>query len=406
MSTAAGTSSIDRRLVISALGFAQILGWGTSFYFPAVFSGPIIAETGWSLSHVVSGTSVGLLIGGLISPAVGKLISRHGGRPLLLTSSLLFAAGLVGIGLSSSLTMYLLCWAVVGLGMGCGLYDATFATLGRMYGEGARGPITNLTLFGGFSSTVCWPLSALLIDLAGWRDACLIYAAIHVLVSLPLQALVVRGEHRLAAPPAVPADEPAPAQPMMKQATALFVLLALVMSFAAGIGAILIINLLIFLQARGLDFATAVAIGALFGPSQVAARLIERLFGSSYHPIWTLIAACLLMAVGLVALYAGVPALIFAIVVFGCGFGISWVARGTVPLALFGPIRYPVMIGRLALPSLVVQALAPAIGAWLIDRIGANSTIGLLTGFALTNVVLVGLLWAVSRHTMDSYNRC
>ncbi|MGE0565956.1 MAG: MFS transporter, partial [Pseudolabrys sp.] len=262
------------------------------------------------------------------------------------------------------------------------------------------------TLFGGFSSTVCWPLSALLIDLAGWRDACLIYAAIHVLVSLPLQALVVRGEHRLAAPPAVPADEPAPAQPMMKQATALFVLLALVMSFAAGIGAILIINLLIFLQARGLDFATAVAIGALFGPSQVAARLIERLFGSSYHPIWTLIAACLLMAVGLVALYAGVPALIFAIVVFGCGFGISWVARGTVPLALFGPIRYPVMIGRLALPSLVVQALAPAIGAWLIDRIGANSTIGLLTGFALTNVVLVGLLWAVSRHTMDSYNRC
>ncbi len=91
---------LDRRVVITALGIAQILAWGTSFYFPAVFAEPIVQETGWSLGFVVGGTSIGLLIAGLISPQVGRIIDRHGGRPVLLASSLFYAAGLVGVGLS------------------------------------------------------------------------------------------------------------------------------------------------------------------------------------------------------------------------------------------------------------------------------------------------------------------
>ena len=134
----------DRRIVITALGAAQILAWGTSFYFPAVFAGPIVADTGWSLGWVVSGTSVGLMVAGLVSPQVGRIIDRHGGRPVLLASSLLYAAGLAGIGLAPALPFYLAAWVVLGLGMGTGLYDAVFAALGRMYGHGARGPITSI----------------------------------------------------------------------------------------------------------------------------------------------------------------------------------------------------------------------------------------------------------------------
>ena len=83
----------DRRVVITALGVAQILAWGTSFYFPAVFAGPIVAETGWSLGFVVGGTSIGLLVAGLISPQVGRIIDRHGGRPVLLASSMFICCG-------------------------------------------------------------------------------------------------------------------------------------------------------------------------------------------------------------------------------------------------------------------------------------------------------------------------
>ena len=190
--SAAEARPLDRRVVITALGIAQILAWGTSFYFPAVFAEPIVKDTGWSLGFVVGGTSIGLLAAGLISPQVGRIIDAHGGRPVLLASSLFYAAGLAGVGLAPALPVYLFAWVLIGFGMGTGLYDAVFAALGRMYGSEARGPITNLTLFGGFASTICWPLSAFMIEHVGWRSACFIYAALHLLVMLPLQMAVVR----------------------------------------------------------------------------------------------------------------------------------------------------------------------------------------------------------------------
>jgi hypothetical protein len=281
--------------------------------------------------------------------------------------------------------------------MGTGLYDAVFAALGRMYGSEARGPITNLTLFGGFASTICWPLSAFMIEHIGWRSACFVYAALHLFVMLPLQASVVR-----------PAAEPQSGNNGVGQSvsddtsrieneTLIFGLLAVVLSIAAGIGTIVVVHLLIFLQARGVDFAVAVSLGTLFGPSQVGARVVERLFGSHYHPIWTMIACCTLMAAALLLLFGAVPALILVILLYGAGYGISWVGRGTLPLALFGPARFPRLMGKLAFPSLIVQALAPSAGALLIEAKGINATIGALTLLALINVVLIGILWWLCR---------
>jgi MFS family permease len=383
----------DRRVVVTALGIAQVLAWGTSFYFPAVFAEPIVADTGWSLGFVVGGTSLGLLVAGLVSPQVGRVIDRRGGRPVLAASSLCYALGLAGIGLAPALPFYLAAWAVLGLGMGTGLYDAVFAALGRMYGHAARGPITNLTLFGGFASTVCWPLSARLIEIAGWRGACLIYAALHLCVALPLQIAVVRRPPQTA--PAAPADtsEARADAPAAAHETRIVVLLALVQSIAAGIGSIVVVHLLIFLQARGVDFADAVALGTLFGPAQVAARVVERVFGARYHPIWTLVAAGALMAAGLALLLGRSSLLALIILVYGAGYGITWIARGTLPLALFGPVRFPRLMGKLAFPSLIVQALAPSAGALMIEMSGADATIAILAGFAAANLALIAMLW-------------
>jgi MFS family permease len=388
--------ALDRRIVITALGIAQILAWGTSFYFPAVFAGPIVADAGWSLGYVVGGTSVGLLVAGLISPQVGNIIDVRGGRPILLASSLFYAAGLIGIGLAPALPIYLMAWVLLGIGMGTGLYDAVFAALGRMYGSAARGPITNLTLFGGFASTVCWPLSAFMIEHIGWRQACFVYAGLHVLVALPLQMAVIRRAPKSAA--ATHADTAqSTSPPAIANETLIFALLALVLSIGAGIGSIVVVHLLIFLQARGVDFAVAVSLGTLFGPAQVGARVVERLFGSRYHPIWTMIGSCTLMAVGLLLLAGRFSILPLVILLYGAGYGISWIGRGTLPLALFGPVRFPRLMGKLAFPSLIVQALAPSAGALLIEASGAAATIGVLTALALINVVLIGLLWAVCR---------
>ena len=392
---AADACPLDRRVVITALGIAQILAWGTSFYFPAVFAGPIVKETGWSLGFVVGGTSIGLLTAGLISPQVGRIIDMRGGRPVLLASSLFYATGLALVGLSHALPIYLLAWVLIGFGMGTGLYDAVFAALGRMYGSEARGPITSLTLFGGFAGTVCWPLSAFMIEHLGWRSACFIYAAIHLLVMLPLQASVVRAPAKAGSG----TDKQAPSSetPRIINETLIFGLLAVVLSIAAGIGSIVVVHLLIFLQARGVDFSTAVSLGTIFGPAQVGARLVERVFGNRYHPIWTMVASCSLMAIGLLLLFGAIPALILIILLYGAGYGISWVGRGTLPLALFGPVRFPRLMGKLAFPSLIIQALAPSAGALLLEARGAQATIGVLTVFAIINVVLIGSLWWLCR---------
>ncbi|MEA2969983.1 MAG: hypothetical protein QOE78_3244, partial [Alphaproteobacteria bacterium] len=329
----------SRPVVVTALGIAQILAWGSSFYFPAVLAEPIVADTGWSLGWVIWGVSIGLLVAGLIAPRVGAIIERRGGRPVLAASSLLYAAGLAGIGLAPTLPVYLAAWVVLGAGMGTGLYDAVFAALGKLYGKEARTPITNLTLFGGFASTVCWPLSAFLAETVGWRGACFVYAGLHLAVSLPLQMAVMPG---LAALPKGDAGTSAAAQ--VPQATRMplheyltFGLLALVLTIAAGIGSIVVVHLLIFLQAKGVTFAEAVTLGTLFGPAQVGARFVERIFGERHHPIWTMVVSCGLMAAGLVLLLAAFPILAVAIVIYAAGYGIMWIARGTLPLALFGP---------------------------------------------------------------------
>ncbi len=386
------------RIVVGALGLAQILGWGTSFYFPAVLAAPIVADTGWSLAWVVGGTSLGMLVAGLVSPRVGRAIARRGGRPVLMLSSLLFAAGLAIIGLAPALPVYLFGWLLVGAAMGTGLYDAAFAALGRLYGHAARGPITNLTLFGGFASTVCWPLSAFLVENVGWRMTCLVYVALHLVVALPLQRVIPaepRSKQTTEKKDSARHDAPAAGH----QATgdrATFILLALVMAIASGIGSIVVVHLLTFLEARGVSFAVAVSLGTLFGPAQVGARVIERLFGVRYHPIWTLAAAVGLMAIGLMLLFGQFLYLMIVILFYGGGYGILWIARGTVPLALFGPEHYPILMGRLAFPSLIVQALAPAAAAILIEHSGSNATIATLTAFALVNVVLMMLLWRTS----------
>jgi MFS family permease len=400
LSPAAEARPLDRRVVITALGIAQILAWGTSFYFPAVFAGPIVADTGWSLGWIVGGTSIGLLVAGLISPQVGRIIDLHGGRPVLLASSLFYAAGLAGIGLAPALPVYLFAWVLLGIGMGTGLYDAVFAALGRIYGSEARTPITNLTLFGGFASTVCWPLSAFMIEHAGWRIACFIYAGLHLCVALPLQMAVIRRAPKAADASAVPSGAAAAAAATparIANETLIFALLALVLSIAAGIGSIVVVHLLIFLQARGVDFAVAVSLGTLFGPAQVGARVVERLLGSRYHPIWTMVGSCTLMAIGLLMLAGHFPLLLLVILLYGAGYGVSWIGRGTLPLALFGPTRFPRLMGKLAFPSLIVQALAPSAGALAIEATGADATIGVLTLLALINVVLIGVLWAVCR---------
>jgi hypothetical protein len=279
--------------------------------------------------------------------------------------------------------------------MGSGLTDAAFSTLGNIYGESARSAITSLTLFAGFASTICWPLSAYFVEHLGWRGTCFAYAAIQIgiafpmlLLALPNRSLVGSShEHIGTLERASLAAGELP----------LFAVLATVVTFSASILSMLGVHLLPVLQARGLELSAAVGLGAIVGPSQVAARVVEMLGGRYYHPVWTMVASTILVTAGIGMLLSDFPSYSAAIALYGAGNGIGSVARGTLPLALFGPSRYPALMGRLARPILMSMAVSPFVGAIAFQLGGPNLLLGLVTIIGIMNVLLVSLLWTLSR---------
>jgi MFS family permease len=376
-----------RFVVIAAMGVGQILAWGSSYYLLAVLAAPVARATGWSDSWIIGALSLGLLTSGLVSPRVGHLIERFGGRLVLASSAVLLATGLLLQAIAPNLTIFIVAWFVIGLGMGAGLYDPAFSTLGRLYGEHARSAITQLTLFGGFASTVCWPLSAYFVEHFGWRGASLAYAAINIAVVLPLYLFgVPREERRL------PSARTAASGEVVRRRSAedryALVLVAAGLTAASVVMTVISVHILTLMQSRGLTLATAVSFGALIGPSQVGARVIQAAFGRR-HPIWSFLASAFLVAIGLCMLLGPASVIGAGLVLYGSGSGIRSIVRGTVPLALFGREGYAVLMGWLAMPSLVAQAASPSIGALLIEHLGADLTIAVLVGAAVFNILLV-----------------
>lgn len=377
-------TGVARMITVSALGVIEIFAWGTSFYLIAVLAGPIAAETGWSGAIVSSGVSVGLLVSGLSATFVGKLIEAHGGRPVLAAGMVLLACGLALLGLSRSLPAYYLAWAVMGGGMACGLYDAAFSTLGRIFGRDARSAITQLTLWGGFASTVCWPLSAWLVESVGWRSACFAYAGFHLAVTLPLALVALPRTVR----PVIsgPREKVALADPV--PVTDLrFVCLATAGVVLAMLSTIWSVHFLSILTASGYTIAAAIGIGTLIGPAQVGARVLEMMGRGRHHPVWTMLAATTAVFAGFLGLLLGMPAAI-AMIAYGAGNGLWSIARGALPLSVFGSEGYARTMGRLATSMLISSAAAPSVGAWMIDVLGAETMLGVMATVAIVPLAL------------------
>jgi len=389
---APGRSEPSRARVVVLVGALQILSWGSTYYLPAVLAGPISRDTGWPLSALVGGLSWSLLVSAACAPRVGGAIDRLGGRPVLATGSALLAAGLATLGLAPNLAVYYLAWTILGVGMAAGLYEAAFSTIGRLYGGTARPSITGVTLLGGLASTFAWPIVAALEAEFGWRATCFAMAGAHLLLGLPGYRLL------LPRPPAeVPAGPPAPAGggPLVdpaKRRRAL-VLLAAALTLYAGVASGLAVHVLEALRQLGLAPAAAIAIGMAIGPAQVGGRIVEFAFGRRLHPVWTGRIGIALVLAG-VLLLAGAPAwlAVFAAAIYGAGNGIMTIARGTLPLALFGPKGYGATMGLTARFALIAQAAAPILLAVVLERGGPLALFAVAAGLAALAALAFALL--------------
>jgi hypothetical protein len=359
-----------RRLAL-VLGFTQTLAWATTYYLPAVIVRPAAETLHHSTTELLVGYSWSLLVAGLVSPRVGAWIERHGGRGALATGTIVMAAGLLILAAVPTLPGWYLAWTVIGAGMALGLYDAAFATIGRLLGLDARPAIVGVTLLAGFASTVGWPTGVALIHQFGWRATVVAYAGVHLAVNLPLLLTLI--------PRAAPAP-PAPAITATTKADTsggLFALLLLGTFFCvrAAISAVVSVHALTLLHGVGLDAVAAVSVAALFGPSQVFGRILEWAFGRWIDPLTGSWMGAALLPLGVAALLLGGPAVGFA-VAYGMSNGILTISRGTLPMFLFGARGYATRLGRLALPQLLAQAVAPTAAAPLVATLPAPTIFG------------------------------
>jgi MFS family permease len=369
---------------VLALGSAQTLAWASSYYLPAVLAAPMARDLGVAMPTVFAAFSAALLVSAALGPQAGRAIDRWGGRVLLIGTNLVFAAGLAALGAARGPWGLFAAWAVLGIGMGSGLYEAAFAALVRLYGTGSRNLITGITLIAGFASTVGWPLSALLESHIGWRGACFSWAALHLVLGIPLNAMIPRAPP--VPTPTARAPTPAGSTPAPERAATL-----LAIAFAATwfISTAMAAHLPRLLQASGATLAAAVAVGALVGPAQVAGRVLEFGLLRLIHPLLSARAAALMHPLGAAVLaLVGAPAAAAFALLHGAGNGILTIAKGTVPLVLFGPHGYGQRQGRLMVPARVMQALAPWLFGLCLDRWGAaavwiSASVGLVAFAAL-----------------------
>ncbi len=381
MATPAAPSST--RLVI-ALGSSVTLAWASSYYLPAILAAPMAQSFGLSPSWVFGAFSAALVLSALLGPAVGRAIDARGGRGMLAASNLVLAAGLALMAAAPVPAVMLLGWLVLGVGMAMGLYDAAFATLAGLYGRGARGPITGITLIAGFASTIGWPVSALMEDALGWRGACLGWAALHLLIGWPINRWLV---------PAAPPPERAAAVEAEQAPAPRFAMPLLAFAFAATwfVTGAMAAHLPALLQQAGASTATAIAAAALLGPAQVAARVLEFSLLRRLNPMTSARLATLGHPLGALSLaLLGGPAAMVFVLLHGMGNGILTIAKGTLPLAVFGPAGFGARQGLLGAPARLLQAGAPFAFGLLLEVGGVLSALTLTT--ALTLLAFLALL--------------
>lgn len=372
---------------VGILAVTQIVSWGSLYYAFSILAPAIARELRLSPEMVYGAYSISLLVAGLAAAPLGHLIDRYGGRLVMSAGSLAAALGMGWLSMAESAWSLMGAWSLIGLAMAATLYEAAFATINRRHGDDARRAISTLTLFAGFASTLFWPLT-LQLSGAGWRATYAWYAALQLLVCLPLH-LLLRDGGRTVQPSAIARPSHTLVEALRHPA---FWLIAAAFALNTLVFSTLSVHLIPLLTRLSHPLGFAVLVAAMIGPAQVAGRLLERSVESRVSP----------QAIGKLC-FGGLPAALAVLLLFGeqewadalfCALygasnGILTIVRATVPRVLFGTQHYGAISGALAGPAMLSKAPGPVLAAWVLDS--QLAAWGLLRGLLILSVLALML---------------
>ncbi|MBR0964160.1 MFS transporter [Bradyrhizobium diazoefficiens] len=379
--------------VLLVLAITQLIGWAT-ITLPAVVGREFAADLGLSLPAVFAGNSVFYVTMGLCAPWLGKVFTRHGARKVMMVGTVVTVPGYIVLSLARDPLLYFAGWVLLGMGGSATLSTGAYIMLNEIAGRQAKSAIGALMLVSGLSSSIFWPTTSFLSDHFGWRITCLAYAAMLLLISLPLLAFgaprrrVSRGE----AAPAVTPSRISRASTLPRSTFVLVVCAITLNAFVQfGLGAVLIE----LLRAEGLSPAQAIAFGSMLGVIQVSARGLDFLGGGRWDGITTgLVAgAALPVAMLLLMISEGATwAVAVFILLYGAGSGAMAVARATIPLVFYDQAEFAKAMSMIALPLNLASAISPPLLAGLLTQFGSRGALGLTLVFSCATVLILVLL--------------
>jgi predicted MFS family arabinose efflux permease len=363
--------------VLLVLSITQVISWGT-LSLPGVIGRKIAADLGMDISLVFAGSSVLFVAIGLWSPVLAGAFSRRGARQVMMFGTAIAVPGFVALSLSTGPASYFIAWAILGTASSAALSTGAYIQLNEIAGRDAKAAIGALMLVTGLSSSIFWPISALLSDAVGWRGTCLVYAAIMAVVCLPLTTfgLPRRSILRDHADAARPATATAPVQKKI------FYLIASAIALNAFVTYGFSSVIIELLKAEGLRPTEAIAVGSTLGVVQVGARAIDFLGGGRWDGLATGLFAGILLPAAMLLLmvsHGSYWTIATFMVLYGLGSGALAVARATMPLVFYDKAEFARATSHIALPLNLIAAASPPVLVGLLERFGSNALLGLAT---------------------------
>ncbi len=386
--------AFERRqwLDVAALALSQIVGYGTLYYSFGILAPAMGRDFGWPTEWIFAGLSVALLAGGLAAPLAGRAIDRFGAGRVMAVGSGAAALGLGACALAPSGPAFVAALLAIEIASTLVQYGAAFPLLVQRHPLTAQRSIVRLTLIAGFASTLFWPLTTWLLHVLSWREIYLVFAALNLVICVPVHLWLSRRIVARSRPLGLEAPAVAPPRdrmlPMAVRGRG-FVLMATAFAAQSFMSAAVLVHMLPMLGALGLGLA-GVAVGALFGPAQVASRFLNMMLGKNLSQLALAIFAAAALPLALALLSVTAPSYAGAIgfaLLFGIGNGLYSIVGGTLPLALFGPDNYGARQGRIMSVRLIVGAAAPFVFALMMERIGAQGAV-MVTALAGSGGVL------------------
>lgn len=383
----------EHGLLICGLVVTRIIGWGSTFYALSVLARDIQRDLRLDVTVVFGGITVLLVTGAVLAPAVGRHLDREGTRRAMCIGAVICAAGLALLGVAQGPVSYLASWVVIGIGHAFSLANVGSVTVAHLMGERTRRVIGLMMLATGLSSAVFWPLAALLSEAYGWRATWFAFAAMQIVIVLPIYAAVPRRRFPAAAAAATPssADSDEGRVPSGHRRVA-FWLVAIAFSASGLVSWGMPLHLIDLLRNAGIGEAEAVGIATLSGPATLLARLVDATIGDRLPVERTALAGLVLgpLSCLLLVLAPGSPIAAAGFVIcFSAAMGVISVARATLPLALFGRGGFGTLLGRLTVPQNLAFAAAPLLFAVMIERFGRD--LALIGSAAIQLVALLAM---------------